>query len=158
MPALAGVAERRRFARAAAAHRPDSVLSALMPLPTHLPHVIYATALTSLSIHLLATRRAGADARHAAEARRSILEGLASRLRAGERVEDDEMARIARLLREGEVKSGEGSSVRESELDWRAVLFGRGDKDDSLRTQSEERAVKEWDSSKHSTFVPRLPR
>ena len=118
-----------------------------MPLPKYLPHVIYATALTSFSIHLLTKRRAAAEGKLATEARISILEGLASRLRAGERVGDEEVTRIRRLLREGDSKIGEGSSVKDSEIDWRSVLFGRGEKDEPLRTQSEERAVKEWDSS-----------
>ena len=41
----------------------------------------------------------------------------------------------------------------ESEVDWKAVLFGRGGKDNSLRTQSEGRAVKKWDSSEQSMFI-----
>ena len=71
-----------------------SYFSALVPLPTHLPHAIYATVLTPLSIHPLVW--------HTSEAWISILEGLVSRFRAGER-----MARITRPRRlcEGEVES-----------------------------------------------------
>ena len=71
-----------------------------MPLPTYLPHIIYATALTTLALQLLSTRKEGAAARHQAEARISLLDGLASRLRAGERVSEDEIARIRRLLKD----------------------------------------------------------
>ena len=91
-----------------------------MPLPTHLPHIIYATALTSLALHLLATRKAGAAARQQAEARISLLEGLATRLRAGERLPEDEVTRVHRLLREeGEVE------VKKVDVDWKAVVFGK---------------------------------
>ena len=49
---------------------------------------------------------------------------------------------------------GERSSVGESEVDWKAVLFGRGDIDNSLRTQSEKRAMNEWDRvSKAYSFL-----
>lgn len=50
-------------------------------------------------------------------------------------------------MREGDAKTGEGLSVKESEVDWKSVLFGRGEKDESLRMQSEERAANEWDNS-----------
>ncbi|KAL5504604.1 hypothetical protein ACEPAH_7267 [Sanghuangporus vaninii] len=71
-----------------------------MPLPTYFPHIIYATALISLSLHLLSSRRDGAAARQQAEARISLLEGLAGQLRAGERVSEEEISRVRRLMRE----------------------------------------------------------
>lgn len=71
-----------------------------MPAPTYLPHIIYSTALTSIALHLLVTRKDADAAQRKAEARISLLEGLASRLRAGERVNSEELARVQKLLRE----------------------------------------------------------
>ena len=70
----------------------------LMPIPTYLPHVVYATALTSLALHLLVTKKDTDETLRRADARISLLDGLATRLRSGERVHADELARVQRLL------------------------------------------------------------
>lgn len=73
-----------------------------MPLPPYLPHIIYTTALTSITLHLLVTRKDADAAQRKADARISLLEGLAGRLRSGEHVDSDEVTRVRRLLRENE--------------------------------------------------------
>ncbi|KAI5122322.1 hypothetical protein M0805_002489 [Coniferiporia weirii] len=123
-----------------------------MPLPTHLPHIIYATALTSLALHLLSTRKAGDAARRQAAARIGLLDGLAVRLRAGERVPPDEVARVQRLLRDigtgesrelVEIGDGRGGALRadaeERDVGWKAVLLGRKSRNGSLADQGKER-------------------
>ncbi|KAF9243219.1 hypothetical protein BU15DRAFT_86588 [Melanogaster broomeanus] len=54
-----------------------------MPAPSYLPHILYSTALTSVSIHLLFQRKAAEEdlARHNAQI--TILEDLAHQLRSG---------------------------------------------------------------------------
>ncbi|EJD08164.1 uncharacterized protein FOMMEDRAFT_150860 [Fomitiporia mediterranea MF3/22] len=74
-----------------------------MPLPTYFPHIVYTTALTSLALHLLSTRKEGEASRQHTEARIGLLEGLASRLHAGERVSEEEIGKVRRLMREGGV-------------------------------------------------------
>ncbi|THG95760.1 hypothetical protein EW145_g7902 [Phellinidium pouzarii] len=109
-----------------------------MPLPVHLPHVIYATALTSLALHLLATRKASVSARRQAAARIGLLESLAAHLRTGEHVSQEELGRVRRLLRDGgageaevdgNAGDGRGGSLRtdatEKDVGWKVVLFGR---------------------------------
>ena len=81
-----------------------------MPLPAYTPHIIYATALTSLALHLLSARKEGASLRQHAEARISLLEGLVGRLRAGERVSEEEVSRIRRLMGEGGGGVGVGAA------------------------------------------------
>lgn len=119
-----------------------------MPLPRHLPHVIYATALTSLSLHLVGTRKVDAERRKAAEARISVLEGLASRLRAEEYTNDEEFIKAWRLSR-GQRHSGEVTvkDGRELDVDWRAVALGRPTSADS-EEKDEEKLRKMWDESK----------
>ncbi|KAH8115193.1 hypothetical protein DFH11DRAFT_1543302 [Phellopilus nigrolimitatus] len=125
-----------------------------MPAPTHLPHALYALALTSLALHLHTTRKAAQEQRAAAAARISVLAGLAARLRAGERVPADELARARRLVRPGgDVADGrdEARSAEATERDvgWRAVVLGRkgGDAAASRGVGGEERVQGEWDAA-----------
>ena len=68
-----------------------------MPLPPYLPHIIYATALTSSALHLLSTRKDADTAQRRAEARISLLEGLVSQLRQpGAKVDEAEVQRVKR--------------------------------------------------------------
>lgn len=123
--------------------------SSPMPLPTHLPHVIYATALTSIALHLLSTRKAGAAAKQQADARISLLDGLATRLRAGERVSADDLGRVRRLLRGGDADdAGAGVIQRmeatEKDVDWKATVLGRRDPQaEEGRRKGEERVERE---------------
>lgn len=132
-----------------------------MPLPTHLPHVLYATALTSLGLHLLSTRKAGQAARSQADARISLLDGLATRLREGENVSRDEVVRVLRLMREndgdrtgfGSGKDlevlGRGEAV-ERDVDWKTMLLGRPEDKDRNR-KKEEKLENEWNIGKWIT-------
>jgi hypothetical protein len=69
----------------------------------YLPHIIYSIALTSISMHLLNTRKNAADERAAFRARESVLTSLITRLKTGENVSDAEIAKM-RLM--GNSKGG----------------------------------------------------
>ena len=94
-----------------------------MPLPSHLPHIIYATALVSLTLHLHAKKKDVADKRLLANARIGVLEGLVSRLQSGEDVCDEEISRLKRLA--AERKEEIPKPVGENEIGWREVIFGK---------------------------------
>jgi len=105
-----------------------------MPLPTYLPHLIYATAISSLSLHLLMQKKSSAERIRQAGARISVLETLASRLEAGENVTDDEIARSRRMVREGakdlyEEVNKAGGMMKEADVDWKTVVLGRSVKE-----------------------------
>lgn len=114
--------------------RLNNVSLSQMPLPTYLPHLIYATAVTSLSLHLLMQKKGSAERIRQAEARISILQNLAFRLRSGENVTEDEIARSRRMVREGgndvfEEANRAGGMVKETDVDWKTVMLGRSVKE-----------------------------
>ncbi|KIM59312.1 hypothetical protein SCLCIDRAFT_27423 [Scleroderma citrinum Foug A] len=86
-----------------------------MPVPKHLPHILYSTFLTSASIRLLWQRKASEDD----PARR-----------AGAPISDEEVDRLKKLAR---VQGGQGTGEDEvgdsggpqSEVRWTEVLWGR---------------------------------
>jgi len=100
-----------------------------MPVPTHLPHILYSTVLTSVSIHLLWQRRASEDERARKHAQITILEDLAHQLRSGTPITDDAVDKLRKLAhvhstqdpREG---TAEGHGVQERKVRWTDVLWG----------------------------------
>ena len=94
----------------------------------YLPHLLYATMLTSFSVHLLNTRKSAAEERSTLRARETILTSINSRLRVGENVTDEEIARLKFL---GDRKIGL-STMRDEEADelmkrigWKETVFGK---------------------------------
>ena len=65
---------------------------------TYLPHAVYATAIVSLSLHLLSKRRESEDLRRRAQARITVLESLVNRFESGEHVSDDEILRMRKMV------------------------------------------------------------
>ena len=126
-----------------------------MPLPAYTPHVLYATAVTSIALHLLTTRRDAEERRLKLEARQTLLETVRDKLRTrithGEGgVDDEEIVRLMKMASEGEARAAEsgvggggGGSVaarvrgedesvdgvghgsKVVEIGWKDVLFGR---------------------------------
>ena len=118
-----------------------------MGLLAYLPHLVYATALTSTSMHHLhARKRAEGDAAHVA-AQRSLLVGLRDRLLSGERVPGEEFDRLWRLarghdvfrgLKEEEGQKAEGAGDGAEGIGWKEVVFGK--RFDTSRTEELDRA------------------
>ncbi|KAI0698297.1 hypothetical protein C8T65DRAFT_660807 [Cerioporus squamosus] len=119
-----------------------------MGLLEYLPHLIYSTALTSVSMHHLLQRKAAeADRAHVA-AQISILEDLHARLAAREHIPDREFDRLWRLARSHDVwraeeAEGEGRDVMSVHIQpketvgWKEVLLGR--RFDTSRTEELDR-------------------
>ena len=93
-----------------------------MPIP-YLPHILYSTALTSVSIHLLWQRTTEREDRAHYHAQVSILEDLTQQLRSGVPITDEEISRLKNLARvHGQ---GEGQKQSAEAIRWSEVVWGR---------------------------------
>ncbi|RDX44217.1 hypothetical protein OH76DRAFT_1111312 [Lentinus brumalis] len=119
-----------------------------MGLLDYLPHLIYSTALTSVSMHHLFQRKAAEANRAHVAAQISILEDLHTRLAAREDIPDREFDRLWRLARSHDVwraEEAEGMDVNlksvhiqpKETVGWREVLLGR--RFDTSRTEELDR-------------------
>jgi len=91
-----------------------------MPIP-YLPHILYSTALTSVSIHLLWQRTTEREDRARYHAQASILQDLAQQLRSGVPITDEEITRLKNLARvhgQGEDQKQPTEAIRWSEVVW----------------------------------------
>lgn len=97
-----------------------------MPLPRYLPHLLYSTALISITIHLISKKAEIAEQQAHAKAQITILESIIGRLKSGENVLDAEIVRLRRLTRDSEQGVIETANMRkEKDVDWKSVVFGR---------------------------------
>ncbi|KAH0829110.1 hypothetical protein J3R83DRAFT_2576 [Lanmaoa asiatica] len=93
-----------------------------MAIP-YLPHILYSTVLTSVSIHLLWQRTTEKEDRARYHAQMSILEDLARQLRSGAPITDEEIIRLKNLARiHGQ---GEGQEQSTGAIRWSEVVWGR---------------------------------
>ncbi|KAI0071176.1 hypothetical protein K474DRAFT_1652816 [Panus rudis PR-1116 ss-1] len=92
----------------------------------YIPHIIYTTALISVSTHALYQRKKHEDERLHTEAHISLLDSLITRLRAGETIPEKEFTLLDKFTRDPEVDraAARGLEAKE-EMGWREVLFGR---------------------------------
>ncbi|KAF8627767.1 hypothetical protein AX17_006132 [Amanita inopinata Kibby_2008] len=98
----------------------------------YIPHALYATAITSLSIHLVHHRKSADDEKTSVKTRISILESIAEQLRTDKSVSREALDRMKRLARAPLVKAeewkseggGEGGGEGER-ISWKEVVFGR---------------------------------
>lgn len=89
----------------------------------YLPHILYSTALTSVSIHLFWQRTVEKEDRDRYHAQVSILEDLAQQLRSGAPITDEEITRLKNLARvHGQ---GEGQEQSTEAIRWSEVVWGR---------------------------------
>lgn len=119
--------------------------SVWMPVPKHLPHIVYSALLTSASIHLLWQRKASEDDRARKNAQITILEDLVHQLRAGAPITDEEVGRLKKLARvQGERgMSEEGVVGGESKVAWTEVLWGSKTADPKSSDLLEQRDVEQ---------------
>ena len=123
-----------------------------MGLLAYLPHLLYSTALTSITMHHLYQRKAAEEDRAHVAAQLSILEDLQTRLHAHEPIPDHEFDRLWRLARSHDVwraaadgETGTGADVKlksvhiqpTETVGWREVLLGR--RFDTARTEELDR-------------------
>jgi hypothetical protein len=96
-----------------------------MPVSAYIPHVIYSTALTSLSFHLLFHKKQAEMDRSHLSAQISILESLAHRLRSGQDVSDEEVERLFRLAQTHEETHAKGVMPMKEKVRWKDVFWGK---------------------------------
>ncbi|KIL00858.1 hypothetical protein PAXRUDRAFT_462390 [Paxillus rubicundulus Ve08.2h10] len=94
-----------------------------MPVPTYLPHILYSTVLTSVSIHLLWQRKAAEETRARHNAQITILEDLTQQLRSGVPMTDEEINRLRNLAR-SHGEGGEAQRQSGGEIRWMDVIWG----------------------------------
>ncbi|EIW80275.1 hypothetical protein CONPUDRAFT_34734, partial [Coniophora puteana RWD-64-598 SS2] len=85
---------------------------------------LYATAITSISIHSLWQRKCAEEDRARIQAHVSILEDLAARLRSDDAISGQEVAKL-RQLASGSKGLYNGPSAAAGEMGWLEVLWGR---------------------------------
>ncbi|GJJ08412.1 hypothetical protein Clacol_002628 [Clathrus columnatus] len=94
----------------------------------NLAQILLATAFTSMSLHLLNTRREAAIQRDRYMARITILESLVEDLRQKEDVENSEIERLLILSRKAHdtsISRESRTTTREPGVPWKDVVFGR---------------------------------
>ena len=96
-----------------------------MPVTSYIPHLIYSTALTSLSLHLLYQKKQSEMDRAHLAAQTSILEALAHRLRSGQNISDEEVERLCRLAKTHEETHAEEAGVKRAKVGWKDVFLGK---------------------------------
>ncbi|KAG2358098.1 hypothetical protein BDR07DRAFT_1452837 [Suillus spraguei] len=90
----------------------------------YIPHIIYSTALTSISMHLLWQRKTADEDRARFKAQTSILQDLVEQLRSGKPISDEEITKsrnLARILGEGK----QSLDKAKTNIGWMDVLWGR---------------------------------
>ena len=107
-----------------------------MPLSAYIPHLIYSTALTSISFHLLFQKKQSEVDRAHLNAQISILESLAHRLRSRQEVSDEEIERLCKLAKTHEDHSGVGT--KSESVSWKDVFLGRTSKEDARERERKE--------------------
>jgi hypothetical protein len=90
----------------------------------YIPHILYSTALTSISMHLLWQRKTAEEDRARFKAQTSILQDLVERLRSGKSISDEEITKLRNLARiHGEGR--ESSDKATTNVGWMDVAWGR---------------------------------
>ncbi|KAG0708634.1 hypothetical protein DFH29DRAFT_426187 [Suillus ampliporus] len=103
----------------------------------YIPHVLYSTALTSISIHLLWQRKTAEEDRARFKAQTTILQGLVEQLRSGKSISDEEITKSRNLARiHGEGK--QSPDMERTNIGWMDVVWGR-------RTPADLGVSDEWE-------------
>ncbi|KIK44515.1 hypothetical protein CY34DRAFT_23014 [Suillus luteus UH-Slu-Lm8-n1] len=90
----------------------------------YIPHIIYSTAVTSISMHLLWQRKTADEDRARFKAQASILQDLIEQLRSGKSISDEEITKSRNLARiHGEDKRP--LDKEKTDIGWMDVLWGR---------------------------------
>jgi len=124
-----------------------------MPLPRYAEHVVSAMVLTSVTTHLIISRRAAAEEKRKLEAQTSVLSDLVDRARRGSRISDTEYSRLLALVSLGNPSTlpptpfpaTDGEEHNRGATSWKEVLLGRKPSE-KTREQLEEEARMEWEA------------
>jgi hypothetical protein len=116
-----------------------------MPVSSYIPHLIYSTALASLSFHLLFQKEQSKMDRAHLAAQTSILEALAHRLRSGQNISDEEVERLCRLAKTHKETHAEEADVKREKVGWKDVFLGK-----TIERDAEEREKKDLEECEYS--------
>lgn len=94
----------------------------------YIPHALYSAAITSISIHLVSTRKSADSDRAHINAQISILESIKEQLQSNKPISNDELERLKRLARTPE-KTVE--TTEEESIGWKEVFLGRKKAEDA---------------------------
>ena len=111
-----------------------------MATTRYLPHIIYTTAIISISTHALDLRKLHEEHRVHYETYISLLESTVNRLKAGEVVPERDFDRLRNLAKEPESDRAAARGLEtKDEIGWWEVVFGRKRPDmEHARQRSEE--------------------
>jgi len=119
---------RKCFRLTCAAGRKSTI--AIMFWSPYFPHVIYAIALTTISINLKGRRSTTEDEKARIGAQISILEGIKQQLQSNQPLSTDELERLKKLARpttvgntQGVKQSGEAK--KDHEVGWGSIFSGK---------------------------------
>lgn len=83
----------------------------------YFPHVLFAIALTSISINLVSHRRTAEDERSKVQAQISVLESIKEQLQSGKPLSNEELDRQKKLAR-----SADNDRKRDTAVSWTEVF------------------------------------
>ncbi|CAL1711778.1 unnamed protein product [Somion occarium] len=108
----------------------------------YIPHIIYATAITSLSTHALNQRKLHEEQQIHYETHIALLESTIQRLKSGETVPEKDFERLKKFSRDPELDraAARGFETKEN-IGWWEVVFGKK----RLDTESARQRSEEWD-------------
>ena len=113
----------------------------------YIPHIIYTIAITSISTHMLWQRKEADDQRRYISAHIDLLQSCVQRLKAGERISDDELQRIRQFGRTAEELERDRAVARglvrtqgdgTESIGWREALLGGRGKESKVREVYEQ--------------------
>ncbi|OAX40218.1 hypothetical protein K503DRAFT_714918 [Rhizopogon vinicolor AM-OR11-026] len=91
----------------------------------YIPHILYSTAFTSVSMHLLWQRKTAEEDRARFKAQTSILQDLIEQLRSGKPISNEEIMKMRNLARiHGEGKESPDKEAK-TDIGWMDVVWGR---------------------------------
>jgi hypothetical protein len=91
----------------------------------YIPHILYSTAFTSISMHLLWQRKTAEEDRARFKAQTSILQDLIEQLRSGKPISNEEIMKMRNLARiHGEGKESPDMEAK-TNIGWMDVVWGR---------------------------------
>lgn len=123
-----------------------------MRVPRYVEPAFSAIFLTSVAVHLTASRRANSEERAKLTAQTTILGDLIARVRQGERIPEAEYARLLALASYGQSDSltqavrpvSDEKPEHSTKTSWKDVLLGRKPSSQS-NEELEEQARLEWE-------------
>lgn len=120
-----------------------------MATTRYIPHIIYTTAIISISTHSLNIRKLHEEHRIHYQTYISLLETTIRRIRAGENVPERDFERLRKFAKDPEADRAASRGLEaKDEIGWWEVVFGRRRSDmDGARQRSEDLDRRDFEKS-----------